>query len=164
MGNLILKKIIASLLCASALTVGCVFLLPLIGLMLPTGEVLTSDGLWQLEGVQKFALLVFVFSLIAVLLTLLLTPLRRRRSRPSGTVVESDVEDGRERGTVKWFNMKKGFGFITWERGNDREDVFVHFRSIRGQGYRTLGEGQKVKFTIVNGEKGPQAEDVSAVK
>lgn len=164
MGNLILKKIIAALICALVLTAGVVFLLPVLGLTLADAVPLNNDNLWQEAGVQKFALLVFIYSLVLVLLALLLTPLRRRRNRPSGTVVESDVEDGRERGTVKWFNMKKGFGFITWERGHDREDVFVHFRSIRGQGYRTLGEGQKVKFTIVNGEKGPQAEDVSAVK
>ena len=85
----------------------------------------------------------------------------RRRSRSSGTVVEEDVEDGRERGVVKWFNVKKGFGFITWDQG---EDVFVHFRSIRGQGHRSLAEGQRVKFTVVRGDKGPQAEDVSAVR
>ena len=74
---------------------------------------------------------------------------------------ESDVEDGRERGVVKWFNVKKGFGFITWDEG---EDVFVHFRSIRGQGHRSLTEGQRVKFSVVRGQKGPQAEDVSAVR
>ncbi len=67
----------------------------------------------------------------------------------------------RERGVVKWFNVKKGFGFITWDEG---EDVFVHFRSIRGQGHRSLTEGQRVKFSVVRGEKGPQAEDVSAIR
>ncbi len=81
--------------------------------------------------------------------------------RASGTEVEADVEDGRERGVVKWFNVKKGFGFITWDAG---EDVFVHFRSIRGQGHRSLAEGQRVKFTVVQGDKGPQAEDVTAVR
>lgn len=81
--------------------------------------------------------------------------------RQSGTVVEEDIEDGRERGVVKWFNVKKGFGFITWDEG---EDVFVHFRSIRGQGHRSLNEGQRVKFTVSHGDKGPQAEDVSAIR
>ena len=57
--------------------------------------------------------------------------------------------------------VKKGFGFITWDEG---EDVFVHFRSIRGQGHRSLTEGQRVKFSVVRGEKGPQAEDVSAIR
>ena len=63
-------------------------------------------------------------------------------------------------GTVKWFNNAKGFGFIT--RGeDDSEDVFVHFRSIQGDGYRTLNEGQEVEFNVVEGPKGLQAEEVS---
>ena len=61
-------------------------------------------------------------------------------------------------GTVKWFNNAKGFGFITREEGDD--DVFVHFRSIMGEGYRTLNEGQTVEFKLVEGPKGLQAEDV----
>ena len=63
----------------------------------------------------------------------------------------------RETGTVKWFNESKGFGFIEREQG---EDVFVHFKSIRGEGFKTLSEGQKVEFTLTQGEKGPQADDV----
>ena len=55
-------------------------------------------------------------------------------------------------GTVKWFNNAKGFGFITREEGS--EDVFVHFRSIQGDGYRTLNEGQAVEFSLVEGPKG----------
>ena len=61
-------------------------------------------------------------------------------------------------GTVKWFNNAKGFGFIT--REEDDDDVFVHFRSIVGDGYRTLNEGQPVEFKLVEGPKGLQAEDV----
>jgi CspA family cold shock protein len=61
-------------------------------------------------------------------------------------------------GTVKWFNNAKGFGFITREEGDD--DVFVHFRSIQGDGYRTLSEGQTVEFKLVEGPKGLQAEEV----
>jgi CspA family cold shock protein len=61
-------------------------------------------------------------------------------------------------GTVKWFNNAKGFGFITRQEGDD--DVFVHFRSILGDGYRTLNEGQTVEFTVTEGPKGLQAEDV----
>ena len=60
-------------------------------------------------------------------------------------------------GTVKWFNNAKGFGFITQEQG---DDVFVHFRSIRGDGYKTLEEGQTVEFNLIEGPKGLQAEDV----
>lgn len=62
-------------------------------------------------------------------------------------------------GTVKWFNNAKGFGFIT--RGEGDDDVFVHFRSIQGDGYRTLNEGQEVEFKLVEGPKGLQAEEVS---
>lgn len=69
--------------------------------------------------------------------------------------------DNREEGVVKWFNGSKGFGFIT--REND-EDVFVHFRSIRGRGHRTLHEGQRVRFGVVESDKGLQAEDVSVVR
>ncbi|TRW48119.1 cold-shock protein [Aliidiomarina halalkaliphila] len=63
-------------------------------------------------------------------------------------------------GTVKWFNESKGFGFLEREGG---PDVFVHFSAITGSGFRTLTEGQKVQFTITQGQKGPQAENVTAV-
>ena len=63
-------------------------------------------------------------------------------------------------GTVKWFNESKGFGFISQESG---PDVFVHFSAISGEGFKTLAEDQTVEFTISQGEKGPQAENVVAV-
>jgi CspA family cold shock protein len=63
----------------------------------------------------------------------------------------------REQGTVKWFNVSKGYGFVTRSNG---EDIFVHFRSIRGKGRRILREGQIIEFTLIDGDKGPQAEDV----
>ncbi len=63
-----------------------------------------------------------------------------------------------EQGIVKWFNADKGFGFITRENG---DDVFVHFSAIQGNGYRSLEEGQRVKFDVVQGPKGPQAENVA---
>ena len=63
----------------------------------------------------------------------------------------------RKQGTVKWFNSTKGFGFITQEDG---DDVFVHFQAIQGDGYKTLEEGQKVEFTVAQGQKGLQANDV----
>ncbi|RED57142.1 cold-shock protein [Cohnella lupini] len=62
-----------------------------------------------------------------------------------------------EQGTVKWFNGDKGFGFIEVEGGND---VFVHFSAIVGDGYKSLDEGQRVEFNIVQGNRGPQAENV----
>jgi CspA family cold shock protein len=66
----------------------------------------------------------------------------------------------REIGTVKWFNNTKGYGFISRDDG---DDVFVHFSSIRAEGYRSLEEGQRVEFTVVAGDKGPQAQDVVPV-
>jgi CspA family cold shock protein len=62
-------------------------------------------------------------------------------------------------GKVKWFNNAKGYGFI--ERDSEPDDVFVHFRSIQGEGFRTLNEGQEVEFTLTTGPKGLQAEDVT---
>lgn len=64
------------------------------------------------------------------------------------------------RGTVKWFNGTKGYGFIT---GEDGKDYFVHFSAINVDGFKTLDEGQAVTFTIENGQKGPQASNVSPV-
>ena len=60
-------------------------------------------------------------------------------------------------GTVKWFNATKGFGFIEREDG---KDVFVHYSATSGSGYRSLEEGQRVEFTVTEGQKGPQAENV----
>ncbi len=63
----------------------------------------------------------------------------------------------RERGTVKWFNSEKGYGFISREEGCD---IFVHFSAIEGDGFRTLEEGEAVEFTVGEGSKGPAAEGV----
>lgn len=62
-----------------------------------------------------------------------------------------------QQGIVKWFNADKGFGFIEVEGGND---VFVHFSAIQGEGFKTLDEGQRVEFNVVQGNRGPQAENV----
>jgi cold shock protein len=67
----------------------------------------------------------------------------------------------RTKGTVKWFNSSKGYGFISQENG---EDVFVHFKAIIGDGYKTLKENDKVEFVVTNGEKGPQASDVQVIR
>ena len=63
-------------------------------------------------------------------------------------------------GTVKWFNNEKGFGFISVKGEND---MFVHFSAIQGDGYKSLEEGQKVEFEVVDGEKGPQAANVTRI-
>lgn len=67
----------------------------------------------------------------------------------------------RQTGTIKWFNNKKGYGFIAREKG---DDVFVHYSAIDGEGYRSLEENQKVEFTLAMGDKGPKAEDVSVLQ
>ena len=64
------------------------------------------------------------------------------------------------KGTVKWFNNQKGFGFIT---GEDGKDVFVHFTGLNMEGFKTLEENQQVEYEVVNGEKGPQAVDVTVL-
>ena len=74
---------------------------------------------------------------------------------------EPAEDDNREVGTVKWFNVSKGFGFITRDNG---DDVFVHFRNIRGRGHRSLAEGQTVRFNVRESDKGLQAEDVSVTR
>ncbi len=163
MGKLLLRKIVVAVVCAVIVPLLVIALLPELvnGLQLAGGSALTASTLMSAQGATGFIVLLAVLGFAISLISAQLAPSRRRRYRSSGTVVESDVEDGRERGVVKWFNVKKGFGFITWDQG---EDVFVHFRSIRGQGHRSLTEGQRVKFTVVRGQKGPQAEDVSAIR
>jgi CspA family cold shock protein len=66
----------------------------------------------------------------------------------------------KESGTVKWFNVKKGFGFITRDGG---EDIFVHYRNIEGNGRRAIAEGQRVQFVVIDGDKGLQADEVEAL-
>lgn len=92
----------------------------------------------------------FISVYLACLLTILAT---------GGSTQQSRAGNGQEIGTVKWFNAAKGFGFITRENG---DDVFVHFRSIQGKGHRSLGEGQRVVFSITESDKGLQAVDVSS--
>lgn len=98
------------------------------------------------------ALAVFVILLIATLAVNAFTPQLANLA---------DVEnDDREIGEVKWFNVNKGYGFITRDSG---EDVFVHFRAIRGKGHRTLAEGQKVRYYTIHNERGLQADDVTVI-
>lgn len=76
---------------------------------------------------------------------------------PTPTLVPGNPQAPRITGTVKWFHDAKGFGFISQDNG---PDVFVHFSSIRVSGHKTLTEGQRVEFSVTDGAKGPQAEDV----
>ena len=80
-----------------------------------------------------------------------------RSSRPEKKQTAAQHDGPREEGAVKWFNVSKGFGFITKDDG---DEIFVHFRSIRGEGRRALRDGQRVSFVEAQTDKGPQAEDV----
>lgn len=75
----------------------------------------------------------------------------------AGGITESASD--RELGTVKWFNARKGYGFITRDQG---EDVFVHFRNIEGDGRKSINEGERVSFIVISSDKGPQADKVKS--
>jgi CspA family cold shock protein len=112
---------------------------------------------------ESFALLMtadyaklWAISFVSILIASVLSAKTSASSSSSSNV---KISGDQERGTVKWFNAAKGFGFITRENG---EDVFVHFRSIQGKGHRSLGEGQAVIFSVTEGDKGLQAVDVTS--
>ncbi len=120
---------------------------------------------------QPATLASLVLAFIAVLLQLAATqtvnartanrsPSSHRRSQHKNVTAPAVSTAGREAGTVKWFNTSKGFGFISRDSG---DDVFVHFRAIRGEGHRVLVEGQRVEFAVMMRDKGLQAEDVVAI-
>ena len=101
--------------------------------------------------------LAIVFTLIKNLARKISRRPRKAKAKAKATTAASPSSN-QTSGTVKWFNYKKGFGFIEQENG---EDVFVHHRSIIGTGRKSLREGQKVLMDIVDGDKGLQAENVS---
>lgn len=98
-----------------------------------------------------FNFTLFIIVAIGTAISALASPLIKQVSLPK------IGRQNRESGTVKWFNVSKGYGFVTRTNG---EDIFVHFRSIKGKGRRALVEGQQVEFIVTEGEKGPQAEEV----
>ncbi len=113
-------------------------------------------------GDQPAVWLTLLITIAAVLLQLAAQvrpslPQSAQRSTEQSSVTSS--QESRETGTVKWFNTSKGFGFISRDSG---EDIFVHFRAIRGEGHRVLIEGQRVEFSVMQRDKGLQAEDVIA--
>ncbi|MGY2261770.1 cold-shock protein [Pseudomonas sp. REP124] len=100
-----------------------------------------------------------LFSLIAAFIAVVLhLAISFYKSSPAAAPTNYDMTN-RDTGTVKWFNTSKGFGFISRDSG---DDIFVHFRAIRGEGHRVLVEGQRVEFSVMNRDKGLQAEDVIA--
>jgi len=106
-------------------------------------------------GGQPAVLVSLLTALIAVVLHLAIS---FYKSSPTAAAQSYDMSN-RDTGTVKWFNTSKGFGFISRDSG---DDIFVHFRAIRGEGHRVLVEGQRVEFSVMNRDKGLQAEDVIA--
>ena len=127
-------------------------------------SVLAAAAAWALlnfvPAVPQAAVLLFATLLTAFLVTAPKPSTSTAAGKPStqSPTAAPAVPDGpREEGEVKWFNVSKGFGFITKDTG---EEIFVHFRSIRGEGRRGLKDGQRVSFVEANTDKGPQAEDV----
>lgn len=113
---------------------------------------------------KYFALL--VLATIAIFIGGIVTSRIGARSEPvqegaTEVVDESDADDGRETGQVKWFNRTKGFGFIIRDSGGE---VFVHHRNIRGSGRRSLKDGEFVRFKVATHDKGLQAEEVSVTR
>ena len=89
------------------------------------------------------------------------TPKKEPKKASTKTPAKNFDSADREEGEVKWFNVTKGFGFITRDNG---EEIFVHFRSIRGEGRRSLRDGQRVSYVVSDSDKGPQAEDVEGLE
>lgn len=115
------------------------------------------QAIFMLSGTESIGYQLLSLLTLAAAAAIHLT-LNLRKVSAKSTPLSQDLSD-RETGTVKWFNTSKGFGFISRDSG---DDVFVHFRAIRGEGHRVLVEGQRVEFTVVDREKGLQAEDVIA--
>ncbi|ROL72357.1 cold-shock protein [Pseudomonas chlororaphis] len=107
-------------------------------------------------GGQPAVLLSLLTAILAVALHLVIN---LYKSSPNSSPSQNYDMSNRDTGTVKWFNTSKGFGFISRDSG---DDIFVHFRAIRGEGHRVLVEGQRVEFSVMNRDKGLQAEDVIA--
>lgn len=103
---------------------------------------------------------VYLAAAVAVFVVLLIATLAQNVLTPQLATLAEVERDDREIGEVKWFNVNKGYGFITRDNG---DDVFVHFRAIRGKGHRTLAEGQKVRYHVVENERGMQADDVTVI-
>lgn len=121
---------------------------------IPLTFLATSQYQLSLGSLPLFLVSLFVLLLVATWLV------NAREARESDEPAD-DVGYDRELGEVKWFNASKGFGFITRDSG---DDVFVHFRSIRGDGHRVLKDGQRVEFAVSESEKGLQAEDVAVAR
>ena len=130
------------------------------------------------QGIVAYIITFVLFAIVGVLAIMVSERKPARASRQTAGhnqshsgygAADDDIDDdddedygpeGEEEGTVKWFNVKKGFGFIVRESG---DEVFVHFRAIRGRGRRVLRQGQTVRFEVVEASKGLQADNVSTL-
>jgi len=130
----------------------------LVAIIAATLTTLMMTGTWF-----NFRLLIGFFFATAATAILVGTPSAPvARGQQAGTTSTTSPVGNQDRveGEVKWFNTAKGFGFIRQDSG---EEIFVHFRSIRGSGRRGLRDGQRVTFVVAQSDKGPQAEDVEAL-
>ena len=127
---------------------------------LPIGYFLSRTNSFSLttSSIPFLGITVFVLCFFSALLGSRVQEKSNNRSLPRN---RTNNNEQREKGNVKWFNASKGFGFITRDNG---DDVFVHFRSIRGDGHRVLYDGQRVDFLVSKGDKGLQAEDVATAR
>ena len=122
--------------------------------LLVLAVILQALTLLALDMGALAALLAALFAAVLHLCAGFMSPAKAR----STSSAHYDMSN-RDTGTVKWFNTSNGFGFISRDSG---DDIFVHFRAIRGEGHRVLVEGQRVEFSVMNRDKGLQAEDVIA--
>ena len=132
-----------------------------------TSETSAIEFLKTDNGMTFYFAAFLMFIVASVISGLFFDSERRSAGSTSKTGSEARSEgassgvEGTQFGTVKWFNVNKGFGFITTEEG---DDIFVHFRSIQGRGRRSLRQGQSVSFDTSMGDKGKQADNFSVVK
>ncbi len=124
-----------------------------------TGTVQLTGGAFDLRLLLAFALATIATALVVRDSSAGAAPGKRPANDPDNAPGGAPLQGERESGQVKWFNVSKGFGFIIKDDG---EEIFVHFRSIRGEGRRSLRDGQRVTFIVAESDKGPQAEDVMA--
>ena len=117
----------------------------------------TAIGYIQKQALPIPGSLADYLQLVIIILALLISTVLSSSGDQEYIEEEYDEE---ESGTVKWFNTKKGYGFITREQG---EDIFVHYRNISGEGHRGLREGERVSFLVTEGDKGLQADQVTTI-
>ena len=131
----------------------------IISLVIAAIATVLTSVLLAVGPVDKQVLLLGIFFIATATTALLVGRGSTSHTREAQTITSKQASGGapREHGTVKWFNVSKGFGFIV---KGDGEEIFVHFRSIRGEGRRGLRDGQAVSFVVAQSDKGPQAEDV----